>query len=161
VTTAGPRGGSAKLGDVDATWQLLEVERDVRYRLVCDDNRMVIPDKEVVVRRETSPLRHVVESGGIDAFDEPVKPSRGGRPAAAQIAFMAVIRQFGADGCTKDQAIENAIDAGITADRAPRLWRIMIEDGRLSKVPPRVDETGMVVSTERWRLVEFDDTRTI
>ena len=57
----GMRGGSAKYSDVDAVWQLAEVTTDVLYRLECTDARMPVPDKRLMLRRETGPLRHLVQ----------------------------------------------------------------------------------------------------
>lgn len=156
VTTAGPRGGSAKLGDVDATWQLLEVERDVRYRLVCDDNRMVIPDKEVIVRRETNPLRHVVEEGGIDAFDSP--PTMGaGRPrgAANMDAMIAAVRAFGAVGCIRATGVAMS---GLPKSTAYELWASLANTRHL--VPAEVaevdEETGVIYPVkDRFCTAEF------
>lgn len=59
----GPRGGSAKTGDVDATW-LLNRKSDTVYRLSLDSARMPIPteSRALVLHRMTEPaLHHAVE----------------------------------------------------------------------------------------------------
>lgn len=59
----GQRGGSAKSGDVDAIWRLSRVSESV-YRLDCEDARMRITEKTLVLHRETNPLRHRVDGAG-------------------------------------------------------------------------------------------------
>ena len=67
--TKGQRGGSAKSGDVDAIWRLSKVS-DTVFRLDCEDTRMPIMEKTLVLHRETDPLRHRVDGrGGAAAWD--------------------------------------------------------------------------------------------
>lgn len=61
----GMRGGSAKYSDVDAVWQLSEVEPERTFKLLCTDNRFPIAEKELIVRRMTVPkLLHRVDPEG-------------------------------------------------------------------------------------------------
>lgn len=53
----GMRGGSAKYGDVDAVWSMTTAGGDTLL-LECTANRLLIEEKELVVKRETHPLRH-------------------------------------------------------------------------------------------------------
>ena len=62
--TKGQRGGSAKVGDVDAVWKLTRVTDDT-FKLTCEANRMPVAEKELTLKRVESPkLRHKVEGGG-------------------------------------------------------------------------------------------------
>ncbi len=59
----GQRGGSAKVGDVDAVWKMTRVT-DTTFRLDCEAHRMPIAEKTLVLHRETNPLHHKVEALG-------------------------------------------------------------------------------------------------
>lgn len=55
----GQRGGSAKSGDVDAVWRLRKSGDDL-IDLICEAQRFPIERKELTLRREEEPLRHVI-----------------------------------------------------------------------------------------------------
>src|SRR5699024_8804063 len=61
--TKGQRGGSAKVGDVDAVWRMSRVTDDT-YQLECEANRMPVTEKVLVLDRHAIPLRHTVQPGG-------------------------------------------------------------------------------------------------
>lgn len=64
----GQRGGSAKSGDVDAVWRLSRVEgAGEMYRLECEDSRMMVNEKTLILHRETEPLHHRVDADGARA----------------------------------------------------------------------------------------------
>lgn len=63
--SAGPRGGSAKMGDVDLVWYLKEEETDRKYKLENEKHRVPLTHLEFKISRELGPLRHVL-SNGID-----------------------------------------------------------------------------------------------
>jgi hypothetical protein len=155
-TTAGPRGGSAKLGDVDATWHLTEVEADTRYRLWCDGSRMVIADKEVIIRRDTSPLRHVVEAGGLDPFDGPVRPPQGRPKGSPNMDLMrATVREFGPVGCIRATAV---MKSGIPKSSAYDVWAALVNTREIiPAVEAEIDRHGSVMPTkDRYCCSEFD-----
>jgi hypothetical protein len=63
----GMRGGSAKVGDVDAIWHLSKIGKsDTELKLSLDDARMHIPeqDRTLLLHRRTDPLRHDVDALG-------------------------------------------------------------------------------------------------
>jgi hypothetical protein len=67
------RGGSAKYGDVDAVWQLVELgTNDLELR--CTAKRFEIAPESMIVsvRRELSPLRHQADGTRFGAFDRAV-----------------------------------------------------------------------------------------
>lgn len=60
----GQRGGSAKVGDVDAVWRMSKIT-DTTFRLDCEANRMPVSEKTLVIHREVAPrLRHRVDAEG-------------------------------------------------------------------------------------------------
>ena len=59
---AGPRGGSAKMGDVDLVWYLKEEETDSKFTLENEKHRVPLERLEYALRRETEPLRHIISS---------------------------------------------------------------------------------------------------
>lgn len=62
--TKGQRGGSAKSGDVDAIWRLSRVAEDV-FQLTCEDARLPIAEKVIVLDRKPLPhLHHHVQAAG-------------------------------------------------------------------------------------------------
>jgi hypothetical protein len=61
-SNAGPRGGSAKMGDVDLVWHLKEVETDTKFILENEKHRVPLPRLEYTIKRETEPLRHVIST---------------------------------------------------------------------------------------------------
>lgn len=61
-SNAGPRGGSAKMGDVDLVWYLKEEETDRKYRLANEKHRVPLIHLEFSIIREIGPLRHVLSS---------------------------------------------------------------------------------------------------
>jgi hypothetical protein len=61
-SNAGPRGGSAKMGDVDLVWYLKEEETDSKFTLENEKHRVPLERLEYTLRRETEPLRHVISS---------------------------------------------------------------------------------------------------
>jgi hypothetical protein len=94
----GQRGGSAKVGDVDAVWKL-ERTTDTTFRLTCEAHRMPIAEREIILTRLTEPvLRHKVEGAGwmaeadavvaavIAAMDRAGLPAGAGRDKAAEVA---------------------------------------------------------------------------
>jgi hypothetical protein len=105
--TKGQRGGSAKSGDVDAVWRLVEVKPDAVYRLTCDGHRMPLPVTELLLHRETSPvLRHRVEDGGKEAIRE-----------AKVVAMLALLKGvIGEASMSRRQAAEALRAAGHGVD---------------------------------------------
>lgn len=64
--TKGQRGGSAKVGDVDAVWRLSTVTDGQVFRLECEAHRMPMGQTMLTLTRQTSPhLRHDVETGAV------------------------------------------------------------------------------------------------
>jgi hypothetical protein len=61
-SNAGPRGGSAKMGDVDLVWHLKEVETDTKFILENEKHRVPLPRLEYTIKREFEPLRHVIST---------------------------------------------------------------------------------------------------
>jgi hypothetical protein len=59
---AGPRGGSAKMGDVDLVWYLKEEETDSKFTLENEKHRVPLERLEYTLRRDTEPLRHIISS---------------------------------------------------------------------------------------------------
>lgn len=119
----GQRGGSAKVGDVDAVWKLSKVTEST-FRLDCEHARMPVGEKTLVLHREALPhLHHRVDGAGrsaafeatvnavIDALDDAEMAPDTGRDRARQL-----LRTTGVKAGTA--AIEEAIrrrklDAGI------------------------------------------------
>lgn len=60
---AGPRGGSAKMGDVDLVWYMKEVETDSKYRLINEKHRVPLENLEFGISRTLEPLRHLLTGG--------------------------------------------------------------------------------------------------
>lgn len=60
---AGPRGGSAKMGDVDLVWHLKEDVADKKFRLINEKKRVPLANVEYKISRELTPLRHQISSG--------------------------------------------------------------------------------------------------
>lgn len=90
--TKGQRGGSAKVGDVDAVWRLSRVSDDV-FSLDCEANRMPIHEKRLVVTRHTEPLlRHTVATNAVRTAGE-----------AAVAQADEVLTQLGAEGRIKER----------------------------------------------------------
>ena len=58
------RGGSAKVGDVDAVWRMSKITDEV-FQLECEANRMPVMEKVLVLNRDTTPLRHQVKGDGL------------------------------------------------------------------------------------------------
>jgi hypothetical protein len=71
--TKGERGGSAKRGDVDASWLLTETVKGERYRLECVKNRFQLAAKELALKRHDDPLCHTVEDIGVGGGEEEAK----------------------------------------------------------------------------------------
>jgi len=64
----GQRGGSAKVGDVDAVWRLKRSpDGEGLYVLDCEAHRFQLSEPRLVIRRESGPLRHTVVGGGSSA----------------------------------------------------------------------------------------------
>jgi len=57
TTGKGPRGASAKQGDVDITW-LFEATKDGQLRLKSDGNRFPLEHNNLIISRKGSPLLH-------------------------------------------------------------------------------------------------------
>jgi hypothetical protein len=53
----GPRGGSAKQGDVDITW-LMELTRDGTIRIKSESHRFPLAHNSLTIKRETTPVLH-------------------------------------------------------------------------------------------------------
>ena len=53
----GPRGGSAKQGDVDITW-LMELTKEGNIRIKSDSHRFPLEHNSLTIRRQTSPVLH-------------------------------------------------------------------------------------------------------
>jgi hypothetical protein len=70
--TKGQRGGSAKVGDVDAVWRMRRVKSDDgdTYLLECEAHRFQLANgsDKVMVERHTGPLRHLVKGGKAQAY---------------------------------------------------------------------------------------------
>jgi len=61
--TKGQRGGSAKVGDVDAVWRMSAVT-ETKFRLECEAHRFPISEPTIIIDRCLRPLRHAVDTGG-------------------------------------------------------------------------------------------------
>jgi hypothetical protein len=69
----GQRGGSAKVGDVDAVWKMTRVSDDL-FRLECEANRFPVAEKTLTLRRIEHPdLYHRVEPDGFRAQRDAVR----------------------------------------------------------------------------------------
>lgn len=55
----GMRGGSAKVGDVDAVWRLSRLSEDT-VQLECTAHRMPLPEQLLTLTRARDPLHHIV-----------------------------------------------------------------------------------------------------
>lgn len=64
--TKGQRGGSAKVGDVDAVWKMSKIS-DTTYRLDCEAHRFPLTEKTLTLHRRDDPLHHVVDAYGAAA----------------------------------------------------------------------------------------------
>ena len=61
---AGPRGGSAKKGDVDLVWSMTLKAKPNRFKLSCEKSRVPIPASTLEVLRTTEPvLAHEIRVG--------------------------------------------------------------------------------------------------
>lgn len=65
----GQRGGSAKVGDVDAVWRMKRNpdEPQEGFILDCEAHRFQLAESRMVIRRGSEPLRHDVVGGGRSA----------------------------------------------------------------------------------------------
>lgn len=80
--TKGQRGGSAKVGDVDAVWKMSKVN-ETTFRLDCEAHRFPLTEKTLVLHRETDPLRHRVDAyGARAAWDAKVEDCQAALDAA-------------------------------------------------------------------------------
>jgi hypothetical protein len=61
--TKGQRGGSAKVGDVDAVWRMSRLT-ETSFRLDCEAHRFPLSEKTLVLHRRAAPLHHVVDAEG-------------------------------------------------------------------------------------------------
>jgi hypothetical protein len=61
----GQRGGSAKVGDVDAVWRMKRSSdgKDL-FVLDCEAHRFQLSEPQLTIRRQIEPLRHVAVGGG-------------------------------------------------------------------------------------------------
>lgn len=113
--TKGQRGGSAKSGDVDVIWRLSEEVRDEVYRLECEDHRLPIAEKVLLLHRETTPvLRHRVDAMGrvgswqvkvgavVAAADAAGLPNDAGRRVVGPTAKIAGV-------AVRNQAVDEAV----------------------------------------------------
>jgi hypothetical protein len=70
--TKGQRGGSAKVGDVDAVWRMKRLTGDdgEAFLLTCEAHRFQLDSgsDEVVLDRHTDPLRHEIRGGGAEEY---------------------------------------------------------------------------------------------
>lgn len=61
-TGQGPRGGSAKTGDVDLVWKLGGTPGGNKFRLTCEKSRLVVPSEAIMLERSSKPLlKHKVQ----------------------------------------------------------------------------------------------------
>jgi hypothetical protein len=103
-TEKGQRGGSAKVGDVDAVWKL-EKTTEYTFRLVCEQHRMPVAEKEISFTRITTPvLRHKADPSGwmaeadaivaevIAAMDKDGLPADAGKRKARESAKQHGVR---------------------------------------------------------------------
>lgn len=63
--TQGQRGGSAKLGDIDAVWRMTTIDPGVSYQLECEAARFPIHETSLTLRRGQGPLAHHVDTRAI------------------------------------------------------------------------------------------------
>lgn len=72
----GQRGGSAKVGDVDAVWKLRRIRSDngENYLLECEAHRFQLPEKSdrIMLERSINPLRHIIKGDAADAHRDRV-----------------------------------------------------------------------------------------
>lgn len=66
-TNQGPRGGSAKTGDVDLVWKLGGTPGGTKFRLTCEKSRLVVPAGTILLERSTHPLlQHTMQVSSSD-----------------------------------------------------------------------------------------------
>ncbi|HEY9249375.1 MAG TPA: AAA family ATPase [Rariglobus sp.] len=104
----GQRGGSAKVGDVDAVWKLSKVADDV-FQLDCEANRMPVTEQCIVLTRTALPhLHHHVQAAG--------------RAAAWEAKIRDVTRALDAAGAPRDMGRTKAREllktTGVSASNA-------------------------------------------
>jgi RecA-family ATPase len=96
----GMRGGSAKSGDVDAVWKLSNIGTEM-LSLECEAHRIEMPEKRLIIRRESGPLRHEVDTRSygavreaevLAALDAAGLPQNAGRERARQVLEAAGIQ---------------------------------------------------------------------
>jgi RecA-family ATPase len=117
--TKGQRGGSAKVGDVDAVWRLdriSEADGETTLTLKCEAQRFPFPETELTLKRRGHPLRHDVEADPKRAANEVrvadcVKALDAAEvPHAATLRdAMAAIRARGWSG--RNQIVSQALNA--------------------------------------------------
>ena len=68
----GQRGGSAKVGDVDAVWHMRKTQADDMFQIECEARRFQLPPEAAIifVTRQSGPLRHHAEARGYAAVAE-------------------------------------------------------------------------------------------
>lgn len=72
-TTRGMRGGSAKDSDVDVAWLMTAVSES-RVELSCTLNRLPVPQRTLLLKREAEPhFHHEVETFGLEYMDPDVR----------------------------------------------------------------------------------------
>jgi RecA-family ATPase len=129
--TKGQRGGSAKVGDVDAVWRLWKVADDV-FRLECEANRMPVTEKALTLHREKLPyLHHRVDADARRGADDAkvaelvrLFDSLGIDPSLSRVGVLAVLKQAGKKGGRHDlmqRAIESRRTVVIGGIRVPTL----------------------------------------
>ncbi len=122
--TKGQRGGSAKVGDVDAVWRLSKVSDDT-FRLDCEANRMPVLERELVLTREEDPLRHRVQAD----------PARAAREAAAKRIVDLLDRLQVDPALGRDEVRKLLKAAGQTAKTAPLADAIRMRKMSVMPVP--------------------------
>lgn len=114
--TKGQRGGSAKVGDVDAVWRLSRVT-DTVYRLQCEANRMPLApeQKDLTLNRVEEPtLRHTVAANGWKARQDADLAAADAALAGARVPDDVLTQRRLGDWCKAQ---------GITLTRAQmRAW---------------------------------------
>lgn len=98
--TKGQRGGSAKVGDVDAVWRLdriSETADETTLTLKCEAQRFPFKETELTLKRRTYPLRHDVEA-------DP-------RRAVTEARIAECVRALDAAGVPRNESSRKAAEA--------------------------------------------------
>jgi len=143
----GQRGGSAKVGDVDAVWRMKRVRSDggESFLLECEAHRFQLDQESsrMMLDRLIDPLRHEVVGGAIDAYD-------------SDIAFWArtLDEMESSIDIGRDKARQDLKSAGYSKTFANERWPAIVKKRRetlgefkMAPVPADGDGNAVPVSS--------------